>query len=272
MSRPLWFVELLKKTFPGHALAAEATKVSVVGGVVERLFFDGDDMLYLPKDGVIPINRSLGAPDDVVLPSQVVEHFIEQAAYHWLMNTCLCRDARQCDDYPIDLGCLFLGAAALGINPRLGRRVTREEALEHVRRCRAAGLVHLIGRNRLDTVWLGVSPGSQLMTICHCCPCCCLWRMLPHVSQHISAKVSRMPGVRVSVGDRCVGCGTCTRGVCFVNAIRVVDGRAVIADQECRGCGRCVSVCPRGAIQLTVEDDWFVKQAIARLAPLVDLR
>ncbi len=271
MSRPVWFVELIKRTFPGAALAAEVTKVSVLGAVVERLLFDGDDLLYLPKDGVIPVNQSLGASDEVVLPSQVVEHFIEQTNYHWVMNTCLCRDASQCDDYPIDLGCLFLGAAALGINPRLGRRVTREEALEHVRRCRAAGLVHLIGRNRLDTVWLGVSPGHQLMTICHCCPCCCLWRMLPRVSHDISAKVTRMPGVRVSVGDRCVGCGTCTRAVCFVDAIQVIDGRAVIG-QDCRGCGRCVSACPRGAIKLTVEDDRFVKQAIARLAPLVDLR
>ncbi len=271
MSRPLWFVELLKKAFPGQRLAAEATKVSVVGAVVERLVFDGDDLLYLPRDGVIPINQSPGAPDDVVLPSQVVEHFIQQANYHWVMNTCLCREASQCDDYPIDLGCLFLGEAALGINPRLGRRVTREEALEHVRCCRAAGLVHLIGRNRLDTLWLGIGPGSQLMTICNCCPCCCLWRMLPHFSRTISAKVSRMPGVRVGVGDRCVGCGTCTRAVCFVDAIRVIDGQAVIG-QDCRGCGRCVSVCPRGAIELTVEDDWFVRQAIARLTPLVDLR
>jgi hypothetical protein len=90
------------------------------------------------------------------------------------MNTCLCRDAKQCKDYPIDLGCLFLGEAALGINPRLGRGVTKREALEHIRRCREAGLVHLIGRNKLDTVWLGVGPGDKLLTICHCCPCCCL--------------------------------------------------------------------------------------------------
>jgi hypothetical protein len=77
------------------------------------------------------------------------------------MNSCICREAERCEDYPIDLGCLFLGEAALGINPQLGRRVTKEKALQHVRRCREAGLVHLIGRNKLDTMWLGVGPGDR---------------------------------------------------------------------------------------------------------------
>ena len=187
-----------------------------------------------------------------------------------IMNACICRDANQCQDYPIDLGCLFLGEAALGINPQLGRRVTKENALEHVRRCREAGLVHLIGRNKLDTVWLGVGPGDKLLTVCNCCPCCCLRRVLPHVAPRISAKVTRMDGVTVAVSDRCVGCGTCTRGICFVDAIQMIDHRAAISD-ACRGCGRCVSVCPEEAIEISIEYDQFVEQSIARISPLVDV-
>lgn len=26
----------------------------------------------------------------------------------WIMDTCICRDSEQCEDYPIDMGCLFL--------------------------------------------------------------------------------------------------------------------------------------------------------------------
>ena len=89
----------------------------------------------------------------MLLPSQVVEHFIEKANYHWIMNTCLCRDASKCKDYPVTLGCLFLGEAALGINPKLGRR-GRRRAHDHVKRCREARLVHLIGCNKLDRIWL----------------------------------------------------------------------------------------------------------------------
>lgn len=270
MSRPVWFVHLIKKSFPGRFVAARATRVPVLGRILDRWLFEGDDLLYLPREQVIQVNQPVDLPGEMVLPSQVVEHFIQKANYHWIMNACICRDARGCEDYPIDLGCLFLGQAALGINPRLGRRVTKEEALEHVRRCREAGLVHLIGRNKLDTIWLGVGPGDKLLTVCNCCPCCCLWRVLPYVAPRISAKITRMPGVSVTVSDRCAGCGTCTRDGCFVDAIQLVDGRAVIGD-TCRGCGRCVSLCPQEAIEISIEYGQFVAQSIARISPLVDV-
>ena len=270
MSRPVWLVQLIKKTFPGRFAAAHATKMPLLGRLVDHWLFDGDDLIYLPKDKTIKVNQPIDQPGEMVLPSQVVEHFIEQAGYHWIMNTCICRDAEKCEDYPIDLGCLFLGSAAMGINPKLGRHVTKEEALEHARRCRQAGLVHLIGRNKLDTVWLGVGPGARLLTICNCCPCCCLWRVLPHLSPHIGAKVARMPGVTVAVRDDCTGCGVCAEGTCFVNAIHMVDGRAVIGE-ACRGCGRCVDVCPQQAIDLSIEYSQFVDKSVARISSLVDV-
>lgn len=270
MSRPVWFVRLVEKTFPGRFLLAQATKLPLLGALVDRWLFWGDDLIYLPKDQVIPVNQSINSPGEMVLPSLVVEHFIREASTRWIMDACICRAASNCEDYPIDLGCLFLGQAAAGINPRLGRLVTEEEALDHVQRCREVGLVHLVGRNKLDQVWLGVGPGDRLLTICNCCPCCCLWRVLPSISSHIGAKVTRMPGLTVAVSDRCVGCGTCARGVCFTDAVRLMDDRAVIGD-GCRGCGRCVEVCPQGAIELSLETVSSVKQSIARIHSLVDL-
>jgi ferredoxin len=264
------FVQVVKRVFPGRFLPARATKLPILGQLVYRWVFDGDAMIYLPRDQVIPVNQAIDQPGEMILPSQVVQHFVEQANHHWIMNVCICRDASKCQDYPIDLGCLFLGEAAVNIDPRLGRRVTKEEALAHVQRCREAGLVHLIGRNKLDTVWLGVGPGHKLLTICNCCPCCCLWRVLPYVAPQIGDQVSRMPGVAVTVSDRCVGCGTCTQGVCFVDAIHLVEGRAVIGE-ACRGCGRCVTTCPQAAIELSIEHGQFVAEAIAHISPLVDI-
>lgn len=269
MSSPVWFVNIIKKTFPQRFIMAWMTRLPLIGRGIEYLLFEGDDIIYLPKDNSIRIDEKVES-EDIVLPSRVVEHFIGKANYLWIMDRCICRDASDCSDYPIDLGCLFMGEAAMGINPRLGRRVTREEALEHVRKCREAGLFQLIGRNRLDTRWLNLRPGTRLLTVCNCCPCCCLWKILPALSPKVSDKVHRMPGVKVTVSYRCVACATCAQDVCIAGAIRVEGGRAVIGD-ECRGCGHCVEVCPQGAIELTVEDPSFMESLIPRITSLVDV-
>jgi ferredoxin len=277
MSRPLWLVHFLRRIYPTRFLVAKSTRLPVIGSILTRWLFDGDHMVYLPKNTVIPIHHPIDLPQDVVLPSQVVDHFIQEANYHWLMDNCLCRQSEGCKDYPIDLGCLFLGEAARDINPRLGRRVSREEALAHVRRCREAGLVHLIGRNKLDTMWMGVGPGDRLLTICNCCPCCCLYGVLPHLAEHLQNKITRMPGVRVTVNEeQCVGCGVCARDVCFVNAIDVVaashpSGEHAVIGEGCVGCGRCIEACPTGAIEMRIEDDLYIQETVARIAPLVDV-
>ncbi len=270
MARPLWFVELIKRGFPGRFWLAELTKVPVVGRGMDRWLFEGDDLVVLPRDRVIAVDESVEMPEPTALPSEVVARLVERAGVHWVMNTCICREASGCKDYPIDLGCLFLGEAALDIHPKLGRRVTQDEALQHLQRCREANLVHLVGRNKLDTIWLGVGPGDKLMTICSCCPCCCLWKVLPRVSASIRAKVNRMPGVRVTVTDKCVGCGTCAQDVCFVNAISSIDERSVIGS-ACVGCGRCASACPEEAIRVTISDEAFVQSTIERMSSLVDV-
>jgi Fe-S-cluster-containing hydrogenase component 2 len=58
--------------------------------------------------------------------------------------------------------------------------------------------------------------------------------------------------------------------VCFADAIQLVDGRAVIG-AGCKGCGRCVEVCPQQAIELSIEHGRFVEESVARISPLVDV-
>lgn len=274
MSLPLWIVKLIKFGFPYRFSIARLSKLPVLGKMIDYLFFHKDKIIFLPQNKTVKFNQKIDVAEDfenIVLPSQIVAHFIEQANYHFIMNFCICRDSTLCTDYPIHLGCMFLGKGVLDINPKLGRLVSKAEALEHIQRCQNAGLVHLIGRNKLDKMWLGVRHGHQLLTICNCCPCCCLWKMLPYLDRQIGSNVTKMPGVRMEVTDRCIGCGTCAQGTCFVNAIRLENNVAVISE-ECRGCGRCVSICPNHAIEIWMDDQIdFVKDSIDRIAPLVDL-
>jgi hypothetical protein len=270
LSRPLWFVDLLKKSFPQRFRVARLTNLPLLGDLIDWGLFDGDDLLFLPSDRSIVVNESIPQQGDFVLPSRVVDHFIESASHHWVMDFCLCRESNHCEDYSPHLGCLFLGEAVEKINPNLGHLVSKEGAHEHVQRCREAGLVHLVGRNKLDVVWLGAGPGEKLLTICNCCPCCCLWKVLPEITPKISAKVNRLPGVSVEVSDDCQGCGECQDGVCFVNAIQLVNGKAYIGS-ECRGCGRCAEACPNEAIELTIEESAYVQNAIERITKRVDI-
>ncbi|MGD8634234.1 MAG: 4Fe-4S binding protein [Anaerolineales bacterium] len=270
MARPIWFVELIKQAFPGRFTLARATRIEPVGRLIKHLFFEGDELSYLPTNLSIPVGESPSNSGDFVVPEQVIDYFIQKAGFLWVMDECICRSASECKTYPIDLGCLFMGEATLDINPRLGRPVTKDEARTHIERASQEGLVHLIGRNKIDTVWLGVGPGHKLLTVCSCCPCCCLWRMHPHLNPGIQATLHRMPGLWVTVSGACSGCELCLDEVCFVSAIEMDSGRALIGE-ACLGCGRCVSICPEDAITFQIEDSNFIQSTIDRISPLVDV-
>ncbi len=47
----------------------------------------------------------------------------------------------------------------------------------------------------------------------------------------------------------CLGFGSC-RNVCDNDAIKILDGVAVIDPEKCGSCGKCVNACPMGIIEL----------------------
>lgn len=284
MARPSWFIKALIKSFPQRFTFAKFTNVPLVGRLIEFMAFENDRIYYLAKDStiktdkqktkainkkVITVNKTF-SPQDEVLPSDIVKHYINKSNCHWIMNFCICRHSSGCENYSSKLGCLFLGEASINIDSDLGRKVTKQEALEHIDKCKEEGLIHLIGRNKLDTVWLDIKPGNKLMTICNCCECCCLWKMLPNTSPQIQDKITKMPGVTVSVTEECIGCKSCEE-VCFVDALSYEDNKATISDM-CRGCGRCVEHCPNNAIELTIKSLNYTEEIIVKLDELVDVK
>ncbi len=269
MSRPAWALTFIKKAFIRDERKMAAAKLPVFGRMVEKFLFEDDHLVCLPRDQVVEVNREVEDPGQTVLPSALAEHFIDRASYLFLMNFCICRESMECKDFPRQKGCLFMGEAARDINPDWGRPVKPDEAKAHLAECRDAGLIHFVGRSKLDTVWLGIGPGKKLLTICSCCPCCCITRGLPYVGDRFAGNIHRAPGVSVTVGEECVGCGVCA-SACFARAIEVSGDRAVIS-AECRGCGRCAGVCPQGAIRVTVDPRFFPGESAKNIAGLVDI-
>jgi ferredoxin len=233
--------------------------------------------MVLPRDTSVKVreirmDEEVSRPQDTVLPSDVLRAMIRRSHNHVIMHKCICRSANDCQDFPHDLGCIFMGKGAANIPSSVGRMVSMEEALEHVDRCQEAGLVHIIGRNKIDSVWLNTGPKEELLTICHCCPCCCLWKMLPGLPKHMSGRMTAMPGAALNINlELCVGCGDCVEShCCFVDAMSMQDGKLLIDASVCRVCGRCVTVCPHDVITLALGSD-SVQAAVNRVEPLVDV-
>jgi len=271
MSKPNWTLELIRLLFPRNPSHGKITKLPGAARWFEKRFFEGDHLLALPRDKVVRVDQQLEEPEQTVLPSRLVDHFIDKMDFHWIMDFCICRRSMPCKDYSIDLGCIFMGEAARGINPEWGRRVTRHEAKEHISRCEEAGLIHFIGKSKLDTVWLWIVPGEKLLTICNCCPCCCVTRGLAHTHERLSSKLKKAPGVEVWVNDACLGCGACTDTFsCFSGAIQIHDGRALITT-ACRGCGRCLDACPHQAIEISIDSKRFMRESIEQISRVVDI-
>ncbi len=58
---------------------------------------------------------------------------------------------------------------------------------------------------------------------------------------------------------------------CYVKAISLRDGKALIDQDLCKGCARCTHLCPEKAITLHLEDMDFLERTVEKLAPLVDV-
>ncbi|MHB8895532.1 MAG: DUF362 domain-containing protein [Candidatus Geothermincolia bacterium] len=217
----------------------------------------------------IPVNVDIELPAGTVAPLSIVEHFIGEASCHVSLNECPCRTSLKCESFPRDLGCTFIGEGARQIDPRLGRRLTRAEAHAKVKEASEMGLVPILGRFKGDALALGVKDDARLMTICHCCPCCCVSTSLHLASPEVWNIVEKLEGTTVSVNDDCKGCGACVKA-CVFHQIEIIDGKAVIGD-ACKGCGRCATACKAGAIAVAVDNPDYIAQSIARISSYVDV-
>lgn len=226
---------------------------------------DETDMRWLP------INEDIRIEGDMPMPVTILDRLIAEASHRMVYDYCGCRLGYECKDYPIDIGCLLLGDAAVGANPGFCREVTVAEAGEHARKAVDAGLVPFVGKVRLDNALFGIKDKAHLLSVCFCCECCCVTRCIRRVPlKYLDRMVRPLDGVGIEVTGECTGCGACAEH-CYMKAIDIIDGVARIGPL-CRACGRCASVCPSDAIEVSLEDAEFVKKAIERIREHVDYR
>ena len=220
-------------------------------------------MLYPDKEAhtstlIMPLNVDVtDKGEKVVLPIDLIKESLKHVDYIVGMSTCLCREANSCEDYPVDVACLFLGEAAKTVEENgLGRRFTYEEACERVDQAAANGLVGQAVWIEVEQFLWGVRNDlmDHFLEICFCCPCCCIAMRL---ARNATPKERHrfQPAGWTAVADRtkCVGCGLCNSGEhgCPVEAISFgADGKVVINQEICVGCGICKTKCKKDVISI----------------------
>ncbi len=192
----------------------------------------------LPQLRTIPVEKSIGAGLEV-LPYEQAEEIVRNQK-RFLVAPCICRREHELKGGgcgKLMETCLVFGWGADYYERNgLGRTITLEETLEILKKAEAEGLV------------LQPSNSQDIVNICCCCGDCCL--VLKNLKSHPAPAAALVsPFAAQSDPDLCVGCEACIER-CQMEALSMVDGRAVLAAERCIGCGLCVSTCPSGALTL----------------------
>ena len=161
---------------------------------------------------VLPIERAIDGNSRRASYEELSKHLNE--AHVFSVSDCSCRTSREamnegCGHLKEEMCIQLDHAAEYYIKTGRGKEITREEALDIIRRAEDNGLMHSIPN--LDT------PG-QTHAICNCCGCGCYAMRL--ANEYLNGDIVRSNYRAVVDETKCVACGECV-DVCPTNAVRL---------------------------------------------------
>ena len=203
----------------------------------------------------IPIHVNVESPDSIALPMRLVERLVSEIDDIFLMDECHCAGVKNRKSSRLNIGCMAFGPSIARIHPSHGRKINTEEAVNHVRKAAAQGLVANIAHVWIDALAFQLTRFNRLLFMCLCDDDQCIYRtFMKRRGLSLDKTYKKLPGLSVQVDtSKCSNCQTCVE-TCFVSAVETKGKVAVIGD-DCRGCGICVNRCPEGAISLTMENE-----------------
>ncbi|MHA2126074.1 MAG: 4Fe-4S binding protein [Promethearchaeota archaeon] len=205
----------------------------------------------------VPINKTVEDPRKV-MPYEDILKIVDELEYH-TVSICPCGTKYNLDPEFHDCNhnferCLHFGdLGRYCVEQGFGRKITKEETKEILKKAADAGLVHAPSNNLKD-----------IDTICNCCSCCCVFL----------DSLVKMPGIvprghqpsnyiREIKEEECIGCGVCVKK-CPMKALHLEDKKVIFDPERCLGCGVCVHKCKQNASYLVQrgEEQQFPKNGI----------
>lgn len=194
----------------------------------------------------IEVNSSIDIPEEQIIPTQKVEELINKFD-DIAVGRCFCRQhkdllGQSCTQTELRENCFTFGKSARYVTEQgFGRLISKQEALEIMKKSEIDGLVHKAFHPHSDIY-------REESSICNCCKDCCgtleWWRM------GLTALINSTNHLSKIDGDVCTGCGICIEK-CPTDAIELNhNDKAKVNEQCCIGCGVCAHFCPEHAISL----------------------
>ncbi len=161
---------------------------------------------------VIPIESAIDSESRRASYEEVSKYINEARVLS--VSDCSCRTSREemnqgCGHLKEDM-CIQLGdAAEYYIRTGRGREVTKDEAIEIIKKAERDGLMHQIPNTEGE---------GHTHAICNCCGCSCY--AMRAAGMYNNPDMVRSNYVSTIDPEKCVGCGECVE-VCPTNAIRL---------------------------------------------------
>lgn len=153
---------------------------------------------------------------------------------------CVCRVRYGRCDGPVETCLVLDDIAEQYLDEGKARRLTLEEAVRILEKARDAGLIHLTYYRPQNRAWV----------LCSCCSCCCVHlQLLRRMPPGHRRWILKSDYVITHSAVECVRCGRCVTA-CSFGCLQMQDEGIVARAQMCFGCGHCVGVCPSGHLRL----------------------
>ena len=187
----------------------------------------------------IIIDKTLDVPEEKILPVQKVEELVAKFD-DIAVGHCFCRHHHDllgdpCKQTDIRENCFTFGKSArFTAEQGFARLISKEEALDIIRRSDEDGLVHKAYHPHFDTT-------KDETSLCICCNCCC--------GQAGGFNVNATNYIAQVDQEACTGCGTCVEK-CHTGTMQLNDDNIADVGDTCIGCGVCAYYCTEQAISL----------------------
>jgi NAD-dependent dihydropyrimidine dehydrogenase PreA subunit len=106
------------------------------------------------------------------------------------------------------------------------------------------------GRGHVAHAFFKDAMFGRFFAICNCCPCCCV----AMEAQRAGSNMLASSGYVALVDEQaCEGCGKCVRK-CPFDALSLEKGVCSVNQAACMGCGVCEAACSKGALRLVRDE------------------